>query len=180
MGGSAYARLRSAAAQNPGDNMLDVAELTTEAAFIDAPRDPRLRALYDYWNGLRGERTVPLRADFDPTAIPQLLPFVLMYGASPEGGYTIRLVGEELVQFVGRNVTGSPAGTIMPPHSAEVIVKILDAVIRERAPKFRAGKAHWLAAKSHRNYEACFLPLSGDGRSVNIVLGGVTFPRAAD
>jgi hypothetical protein len=157
--------------------MPDVAELTTQAAFIDGPRDPRLRSLFDYWNGLRGGRIVPLRADFDPTAIPQLLPFVFMYGTSPEGGYVIRLVGEEVVQFVGRNATGHPAGTIMPPRSAEIIVKILDTVTAERAPKFRAGKAHWLAVKSYRDYEACFLPLSSDGESVNIVLCGLAFPR---
>lgn len=150
----------------------------TEASFIETPRDSRMKALFAYWDGLRGSRAMPARADIDPAAIPGLLPYIFMYGVARDGGYTIRLVGEEVVSFVGRNATGSPAGAIMPPRSAEVIVAILDAVSQERAPKFRAGKAHWLVAKNHRDYEACFLPLSADGDNVNIVLGGVVFPSA--
>ena len=150
----------------------------TEATFIDTPRDSRIQALFAYWDGLRQGRAMPARADIEPAAIPRLLPHVFMYGVGSDGGYTIRLVGEEVVNFVGRNATGNPAGAVMQPRSAEVIVKILDAVTSERAPKFRAGKAHWLAAKSHRDYEACFLPLSPDGENVNVVLCGVVFPTA--
>jgi len=159
--------------------MPDAREPTSEASFIDAPRNSRISALLAYWNRVRGERKMPARADIDPAAIPRLLPHVFMYSVGSHGGYTIRLVGEDVVSFVGRNATGAPAGAIMPPRSAGVIVQILDAVTNERVPKFRAGKAHWLAAKSYRNYEACFLPLSADGESVDIVLGGVVFPDAA-
>jgi hypothetical protein len=151
----------------------------TEARYIEAPCDSRLRALYDYWDARRGGRAMPARADIDPAAIPGLLPYVFMYGAAPEGGYTVRLVGEAVVDFVGRNATGNPAGIVMPSRSAEMIVRILDTVTSERAPKFRAGKTHWLAEKSHRDYEACFLPLSADGDTVNIVLCGLSFSRPA-
>lgn len=156
--------------------MPDAAEPITEAAYIEAPRDPRIKALYDYWNGLRRDRAMPARADIDPAGIPKLLPYVIMYDVKAEGGYAIRLVGEEVVNFVGRNATGGPAGTVMSARSAEMIVQILDTVTRERAPRFRAGKAHWHPGKAYRDFEACFLPLSADGESVNIVLGGITFP----
>jgi hypothetical protein len=157
--------------------MTETAEGVPEAAYIDAPRDPRIEALYEYWDGLRRGRAMPARADIDPVAIPALLPHIVMYDVTANGLYTIRLVGEEVVNFVGRNATGSPAGAIMPPRAAELIVKILDAVTSERAPKFRAGKAHWHPDKGYRDFEACFLPLSADGETVNIVLGGISFPR---
>jgi hypothetical protein len=147
-----------------------------EASYIDAPRDSRMKALYDYWGGLRRGRAMPSRADVDPTMIPTLLPHVIMYDVT-NGEYTVRLVGEEVVNFVGSNRTGCAAGTGMPLRAAEMIIKILDAVTRERAPKFRAGKAHWHLDKNYRDFEACFLPLSTDGENVNIVLGGVSFPR---
>jgi len=147
-----------------------------EAAFIAAPRDPRIQALYAYWEGARGGRAMPARADIDPAEIPALLPYIIMYDVAPGGGYTIRLVGEEVVRFVGRNATGSPAGSTMPRRSAEMVIKILDAVATERAPKFRAGKAHWHPDKNYRDFEACFLPLSADGATVNIVLGAISFP----
>jgi hypothetical protein len=160
--------------------MPEVVEMVTEAAFIDAPRDPRIKALYDYWDRLRGDRAMPARADIDPGAIPKLLPYIFMYDVATEGGYTVRLVGEEVVRFVGRNATGLPAGTVMPPRSAAMMIKILDMVTAERAPKFRAGKTHWHPDKNYRDYEACFLPLSADGSAVNIVLGGLAFPRPPD
>ena len=107
----------------------------TEAAYIDAPRDPRTKALYDYWSGLRHGRAMPSRADIDPIQIPALLPYIIMYDVGASGGYTVRLVGEEVVHFVGQNLAGQPAGSAMPPRSAEMMVKILDAVTSERAPR---------------------------------------------
>jgi hypothetical protein len=156
--------------------MADIAERIPEAAYIEAPRDSRIKALYDYWDGLRHGRLAPSRGDVDPMAIPALLPYVIMYDVRP-GGYTIRLVGEAVVDFVGRNGTGNPAGSMLTPQAAEQVVSILDAVTTERAPKFRAGKAHWQPDKDYRDFEACFLPLSADGETVNIVLGGISFPR---
>jgi hypothetical protein len=156
--------------------MPDATGPVTEAVYIDAPRDARLKALYDYWNHLRGERKMPARADFDPTAIPALLPYVIMYGVV-DGAYTVRLVGEEIVQFAGQNATGGVAGQTMPPRSAQALTAVLDAVTRERAPKFRAGTAHWNLQKTYRAFEACYLPLSPDGENVNFLLGGVCFPE---
>jgi hypothetical protein len=148
----------------------------TEPVFIDKPRDADLRALYAYWNALRGDRSMPQRADIDPVDIPKLLPYIVMYTVLPDrGGYTIRLVGEEIVSFIGRNATGHPAGSAMPPRAAEILIKILDAVATERVPKFRAGKAHWQPDKSYRDFEACFLPLSADGEAVDIILCGIRF-----
>jgi hypothetical protein len=148
----------------------------SEASFIDAPRDSRTRALYEYWDALRGARLMPARADFDPAAVPALLPYVIMYGVGEDGSYTVRLVGEEVVQFTGRSAAGGPAGATMPPRAARMLIEILDVVTAARAPKFRAGKAHWHPDKAYRDFEACFLPLSPDGKSVNFVLGGVSFP----
>ena len=153
---------------NPG-------RLVTEPVFIDEPRDPLLRALYDYWSVVRGDRQMPGRADIDPVKIPKLLPHILMYTVVPDGGYTIRLVGEEVVGYVGRNATGEPAGSALPPRAAEILKKVLDEVVTEQVPKFRAGKAHWQPDKSHRDFEACFLPLSSDGEIVDIILCGITF-----
>jgi len=158
--------------------MTGLSNSQTEATFIDAPRDPDLQALYNYWNGVRGKRPMPSRQDIDPMAIPKLLPFVFMYNVTAEGGgYTVRIAGEELIRFLGSNPKGHPAGSSMTQRGAMVLVKVLDAVAMERAPKFRAGKAHWRPEREHRDFEGCFLPLSSDGQTVDIIFGGVKFPR---
>ena len=156
--------------------MPDEARTADAARYVDSPSDARIAALYAYWDELRRDRAMPSRADFDPTAIPQLLPYVILYGVAADGAYTVRLVGEEVVQFAGRNAAGGPAGHTMPPQAAQTLLGILDAVTGERAPKFRAGKAHWQPNKHYRDFEACFLPLSPDGESVNFILAGVSFP----
>jgi len=156
--------------------MTEAAGPITEAAYLDAPRDARSKALYAYWDTVRGSRAMPARADIDPTAIPRLLPFIVMYNVAEDGNFRVQLVGEEIVQFAGVNGTGGPAGATMPARAAAMVVKILEAVKAERAPKFRAGKAHWQPEKTYRDFEACFLPLSADGETVNIVLSGVSFP----
>ena len=148
----------------------------TEPLYISEPRAANLRALHAYWDNLRGDRAMPRRADIDPAEIPKLLPHLVMYGVKPGGaGYSVRLVGEEVIAFVGHNATGLPAGATMPPRAAEILTAILDAVVAERAPKFRAGKAHWQPDKSYREFEACFLPLSTDGEHVDIILLGINF-----
>jgi hypothetical protein len=150
----------------------------TEAGFIDAPRDAQLKALYEYWDTVRGGRAMPARADIDPGKIPTLLPHIIMYTAAAD--YRIRLVGEEIVRFTGRNATGHQAASTMSPRSAEMMIKILDAVATERMPKFRAGKTHWQSDKTYHDFEACFLPLSADGETVDIILGGIRFPTLAE
>jgi hypothetical protein len=159
-----------------GGRMTGSASSIPEAVFIDAPRDADLRALYEYWDTVRGDRPMPRRADIDPSEIPNLLPYIIMYNAVSGGGYTVRLVGEQVVSLNGINGTGRQAGSIMTPRGAEMMTKILDAVTTEQVPKFRAGKAYWHPDKTYRDFEACFLPLSPDGETVDIILGGVKSP----
>lgn len=156
-------------------DMSETARRVTEPIFIEEPHDLNLRALYEYWNAVRGDRSMPWRTEIDPAEIPKLLPHIILYDVVTGGGYVIRLVGEEVVGFVGHNATGQPAGSALPPRAAEILQRILDAVAMERVPKFRAGKAHWQPDKSYRDFEACFLPLSGDGEIVDVILCAVSF-----
>lgn len=158
-----------------------VANSASEATYIETPRDAMLVALYDYWKKKRGSRAMPSRSDIDPIEIPTMLPWIIMYDVLPEGGYAIRLMGEEVVSFLGRDATGETASEVLTPRGAEMAVRVLDGTVADRAPKFRAGKAYWSEEKSYRNFEACFLPLSPDDRTVDIILSGIRFPdeRAA-
>jgi len=150
---------------------------STAAGFIVAPRDPDLQSLYEYWDAQRRGRAMPSRGDIDPSNIPKLLQHIVLYDvAAPGGPYTIRLVGSQIEQFIGQNTTGRAAGSFMDEPTAARLVHILDAVVTERAPRFRAGAATWHPERLHRDFEACFLPLSADGNLVNMILGAIKFP----
>lgn len=145
------------------------------AAFIDVPRDPDLVALHAYWLAKRGARDLPSRPDIAPAEIKPLLPHLILYDAAPERRYRMRLVGESIVQFLGRNMTGQDATAQMEEKPAATMRALLDRVVETRQPVFRAGKAWWWREKAYRDFEACFLPLAPDGAEVNIILAGVKF-----
>lgn len=142
-------------------------------AFIDSPRHPLLRQLHDYWLAQRGERLMPAKADINPADIKAVLPDVIIWNATPP--YLIRLVGDHVVRFVGSNNTGQPAAQEMPPDAGRVMTMVLETVIETKSPRFRLGKAFWKPEKSYRDFESCFLPLSADGETVDMILGGLKY-----
>lgn len=144
------------------------------AIFIEAPRHPSLQKLLEYWQLKRETRVAPARGDIRPSEIKALLPDVMMWNASGER-FTIRLVGESIVRFVGRNQTGKPATIDMPPDAAAAMIDILSQVVASKTPRFRIGRAFWLREKAYRQFEACYLPLSSGGETIDLILGGVTF-----
>lgn len=153
----------------PPDGFRDVED-------IAAPRSPILVRLFDYWDAKRAGRPMPSRADIDPTELRVLVLNVMLYDVVEPGSlYRIRLVGQAIVDFVGANNTGKMAGDGMPPDAARSMVEILNSVVTRRAPRFRLGSAYWHRAKAHRRFEACFLPLSRDGETVDKILAGNVF-----
>ncbi len=147
----------------------------SEAIFLDAPCDPDLERLFRHWNAVRASRTMPTPQDIDLSAITNLLPYIFIYKISSDlRSYVVHFVGQELVRFVGGDLRGRRAGSAMPQYAAGLISQILDVVAAKRAPKFRAGKTHWHKDKPHHSFEACFLPLSSDGKTVNVILAGMT------
>lgn len=60
-------------------------------------QDPRLARLADYWQGKRGDRPIPFRADIDPVDFPWLLTNVWLVQYEPaQDRFLYRLAGEEI------------------------------------------------------------------------------------
>jgi hypothetical protein len=141
--------------------------------YIDAPRHQDLQTLFRYWEAARGARVMPLRSDIKPSEIKPLLPDVMIWGAVEP--FNIRLVGDHIAAFVGVNNTGKSATDGMPPDAAKSMLAVLNDVVTSKAPRFRLGKAFFVPEKAYRDFEACFLPLSDDGNSVDTILSGIKF-----
>ena len=147
-----------------------------DANDIATPIDPIVVRIFAYWDGKRAGRPMPLRADIDPTELRGLVNNVMIYDVVEPGRlYRIRLVGQAIVDFVGVNNAGKWAHETLPPGAAERMVEILTSVVTKRAPRCRAGFAYWHLAKAYRRFEACFLPLSTDGETVDKILSGHMF-----
>jgi hypothetical protein len=143
------------------------------ARFLDAPMNPELAIFYNLWCSKRASRLMPSKSDFDPAEFTSLLPDIFIMQVDDQ--YTVRLVGERVVEFFGRSTKGHPAGTFMSPEGRGAMKRLMDLVVERRTPIFRSGPAYWSESKSHRHFEACFLPLSSDDTSVDTILAAVKF-----
>lgn len=70
-----------------------------------------IQSAFAYWDGLRGFRSMPTRAEFDPLAIHKHLPgilFIEVEGVDENGMgiYRYRVVGTNEVENRGHNPTG--------------------------------------------------------------------------
>src|SRR5580704_13711765 len=132
-------------------------EAPDPVAYIASPRHPALRELHAYWLAKKGSRPMPARAQIKPSEIKHLLPDVVIWSA-PEP-FIYRIIGDNVVRFVGTNNTAKPATTGMPPDAAASMLSVLGQVVASKEPRFRLGKAHWHPDKGQHDFEAIYLPL---------------------
>ncbi len=139
---------------------------------------PALRFIRDYWNGKRGSRAMPARADIDPWELRGCLPRLFMVDILPgTADYRFRLLGTEITERYGRDSTGKTLREVYGLKNPQVYETILSmyATLREsRRPVLAIGTLS-VIGKDFISYESLHLPLSDDDARVNIVLGLVQF-----
>ena len=121
---------------------------------------PRIREIYDYWNGKRGKRPMPSRADIEPLDLPSFLPGIVMVDIGYEP-YTLtyRLVGTREAEARGHNPTGKSVFDNWDGRSAEDVLENYRLVIEKKCVLYDADRTldpdrNWLEAGTS------FLPLS--------------------
>jgi len=150
----------------------DFADVPTAGEPASSPiADPRLCQVHDYWRGKVAGRTMPRRADIDPTEIPKLLPDVMLVDVLPHGRYRYRLIGTENAQAHGMNATGRYLDEVLPgPEYKAHVIALYDESVGARralyseclfmAPERRAPERHT---------KVLFMPRAEDGETVNMV-----------
>jgi hypothetical protein len=134
--------------------------------------DPLLRRLYDYWDGKRAGRSAPTRADIHPEELTFILPFLYLIdvvGTPPR--FQFRLAGTGIVTEFGGELTGKFADEIDLDNQQTAIIAEYERVVRSAKPI----SSRWNYTKydgRQLSYEHVILPLSSDGRAVDMLLGG--------
>lgn len=137
---------------------------------------PQLIEALDYWETLRGEAALPCRAAFDPMAIAQTLPNVLLLDVLPADRFVYRLAGGEIERrykidsFAGKTpheTLGGEAEKVLRPYrsirdSGCLVYRNADKDWLRRDPRFKA-------------YKALLLPLGGGNGAVSAILGVFDF-----
>lgn len=116
----------------------------------------------------------PSRADIDPTEIRALLPNVFLVerlGDPPR--YRYRLVGTTVVKEFGEEITGRYLDEVDFDRVTASVVSEYDRAAKERQP-IASKWAYKKLSGRHMEYERLILPLSSDGRTVDMFLCGAT------
>lgn len=137
--------------------------------------DPVLSRALAYWRAKRGARPLPRRGDIDPTEIGALLPHLQLIDVRDGGTrFRYRLVGTSLVTAFGREYTGRYVDEIFTGARLANAVRVYATACNRRRPVFlrnRYSTTRDVMMVANRLY----MPLSDDGRSVNVIFGALTF-----
>ncbi|MGO8918495.1 MAG: ATP-binding protein [Stellaceae bacterium] len=142
---------------------------------FDYRNDPILGAALAYWRRQRGPRAMPRRRDIDPTVIPKLLPHLQLIEVLEDGArFRYRLVGTALVAAFGREYTGKYLDELFTGERLAHARRVYLTVCAQHRAVFLSNR-YSTTRDLHMIANRLYMPLSDDGRSVNIILGALTF-----
>jgi hypothetical protein len=142
------------------------------------PTHDVLKQLLDYWQKKKGARIAPSRSDIDPAEIKALLPYVGLADVLRDPlRFRYRLVGTQVTMGYGRELTGSYLNEVdLNAHQHEIIDEYKRVV--ERCEPACASWEYTRHDGRHIRYERLALPLSSDGKTVDMLFGGAVFEKA--
>jgi hypothetical protein len=133
-----------------------------------------LSALWAYWRDKRQDRAMPRRRDIDPAEIPRLLPHLQLVERAADGRFRYRLTGTAVVEAYGQELTGAFVDEVIPPHRRAVAERHYALAFDSGRPIFVRNK-YTTPNGAELMVTRVILPLSEDGRAVNLLLMGQTF-----
>ncbi len=147
---------------------------------MTALRDCRLQRLLEYWTARRDTRSAPRRCDVDPLEIPGLLPILNLLDVLRNPlRFRHRLVGTEVVERMGRDVTGRFVGEDLYGPATQEIFDSFARLTAEIRPFRRHSRLSW-NGQQWLILEALELPLVGDDGTVEMILRGNSFSYTAE
>lgn len=135
------------------------------------------RDLYAYWLSRLPPNRLPGRQHVDPLDLPKLLPWIHLVDVAWQSGtfrFRHRLVGTEITQRFGRDVTGLWfEDAYVGDYLAETIARF-NKIVEQKAP-YVWHLSHPVAERDFLEYDRLALPLASDGETVDMLICSVAF-----
>lgn len=126
-----------------------------------------IRALYNYWESLRGQRPCPYRSEVDPRDMEGDARHLFLIEDLGEGNIRFRLSGSALEDAIGFDLRGMSARTIMTGKARESFL----ALIAETLAEPGVGYARLLGPDGVQVWEIVLLPLRSDFGHIDRLIG---------
>ena len=135
----------------------------------------RVQEFYRHWLALKGARAFPAKADFDPSAIPRLLPGTLLLKVVDDPlDFEYRIIGEEIAVRLGQ-LKGKRVREASLLNAASSAYRNYCAVVEARRPQFLEGSAIVPFRDRPTRVSRVHCPLSADGAKVDHILSYAAF-----
>lgn len=145
--------------------------------FVDTPDDlpaggdPKVRALFAYWQSIRPGDRLPGRQHFDPVDVPRLLPYLMLIDvAQPGPRLRNRLLGTKIVEYRGRDYTGRWFHDVFENFEATGLFAMYRRVVSTGRPVWHLGRPILHENADYKTRELLCLPLARDGETVDMML----------
>lgn len=151
---------------------------TSDIADMRRRATPVTQAFYDYWDTKRAGRKMPARRDLDPIEMKAWLPGIQLIDVHENPRRLIyRLVGEVEVSMRGFNHAGREVAEAFFAVSQDEAMRNYNLAIDQTTMVYDWAR-YKTASGFQISQETIFLPLSDDGRSVNMVITFTVVDRA--
>lgn len=131
------------------------------------------RALFDYWNAVRGERPAPDRADVDAGAIRSCLPNTFILAFDPQDGHPFRVAGTSLCDMFGVELTKKPFTELWAADERRTLSNLIRTVAHEQDGVV-SGVTGQNSAAEAADLEMILLPLTSGDIGTGRILGALT------
>jgi hypothetical protein len=143
-----------------------------------APRHPRLGRLHEYWDRKRSGRPMPARADIDSLEMREWLGNLLLVEFFGDfDHYRIRIDGTNLIARGGADRTGKGSETLTSKEERQLMISQYQPVLADALAAYYETEFTNSEGKFLRE-QKLLLPLSDDGKTVNMVLAGIYYRDA--
>lgn len=131
------------------------------------------RALYEYWNNLRGSRSAPERRDIDPTKIRSALSGTFILEVNEGGVFDFRLAGSHLCSAYCRELKGRSFSQLWHDKDGDAIETLIRAVTEDNAVALVTFQGA-TGVGTQTTFETILLPLRHNGSTNMRILGGMS------
>ena len=137
---------------------------------------PDSRALFRYWESVRGELSIALRSDIDLKQIKHLLPWLAILQRHPlKPDYRWRLAGTGVCQIWKRELTGQQFMDDWDRFERDTVCRLMDNVIASHQPCVARFRAVYQDGET-LGIEMLSLPvMATDGRTTQVLAAVVPF-----
>jgi len=136
---------------------------------IDEIFDQDILHLLVYWHTKRSSKFMPARSDINPLDLSRYLAKIMLIDVLPEyPHFRYRVFGTRIAEWVKFDATGKTVESINPKRYRKMLFATYMECVGARQPVVHRIK--WNNDDFHHRYKRVILPLSSDGKHVDMLL----------